>query len=58
MGARDILRLLFVSACGVYTRAEWQSDEGKRHCKILVTQDSMSKCLFAHAAPQKGVEAT
>ena len=47
---------LFVSAPGCYTRAEWKPDDGEKHCNIVVIQDSMNKCLFAHAVPRKGVD--
>ena len=49
---------LFVSARGVYTRAEWKPNDDETPCNILVVQDSLSKCMFAHALPQKkkGVE--
>ena len=45
---------LFVSARGVYTRAEWTLIDAETHCKILVIQDSLSK--LAHALCQKGVD--
>ena len=45
---------LFLSARGVFTREEWQPQEGENFLKIIVIVDSFGKCMFAHAVPQKG----
>ena len=48
---------LFVSARGVFSREEWRPvDPEEKHLKVLVIYDSKSRCLFAHAVPQKGVD--
>ena len=47
---------LFLTARGVFTRKEWQPIEGEDFLKIMVIHDNISKALFAHAVPQKGVD--
>ena len=47
---------LFLSARGVYHRREWEPIEGEQFLKVLVIYDSSSKCIFARAVPQKGVD--
>ena len=48
---------LFVSTRGVFTREEWRPvNPEETHLKVLVVYDSKSRCLFAHAVPQKGID--
>ena len=47
---------LFMSTRGVFTRKEWSPAEGEDCLKIIVVHDNISKALFAHAVPQKGVD--
>ena len=47
---------LFLTARGCFARREYEPLEGEEHLKVLVVYDSLSKALFAHAVPQKGVD--
>ena len=47
---------LFVLQRGVFARDEINENEHKEALKVLVLYCSSTKCMFAHAVPQKGVD--
>ena len=51
------LDYFFVSKKGAISRQEWDNlPEGERGAKVLVVRESVNKCTFAHAVPQKGAD--
>ena len=49
---------LFATARGVFKRGELEDEDSEEVLKVLVVYDSWSKCVFAHAVPRKGAEAS
>ena len=48
---------MFVSKKGVFTRDEWKLESAEAEgVKVLVAREAVSKCVFAHAIPMKGVD--
>ena len=47
---------LFVTSRGTFLRKEYTPIEGEESLKVLVVYCSSTKCIFAHAVPQKGVD--
>ena len=45
-----------LSQRALFLRKEWASLEGEEYLKVLVIHDNLSKALFAHAVPQKGLD--
>ena len=47
---------LFVTSRGTFLRKDYTPLEGEEALKVLVVYCNSTKCIFAHAVPQKGVD--
>ena len=47
---------LYITCSGVFARDELPEGERSAACRVLVIKCAMTKCIFAHAVPQKGVD--
>ena len=47
---------LYISPKGVFARDELPEGERDGARRVLVVKCGLTKCMFAHAVPQKGVD--
>ena len=47
---------LYFASGGVFARDELPEGERDGACRVLVIKCAVTKCMFAHAVPQKGVD--